>query len=51
MSNDEVHSLTFLAGSYVAKNKLQDVQTAHTLFIILEKAQVGGNRFILIEEK
>ena len=42
MNNDEVQSLTFLAGTYVAKNKLQDVQTAQSLFVILEKAQVGS---------
>ncbi len=40
MNNDEVQSMKFLAGSYVAKNKLQDVETAQNLFVILEKAQV-----------
>ncbi len=46
MTTDEVQSMKFLTGSYAAKNKLQDVETAQNLLVILEKAQVGLITFI-----
>ncbi len=47
MTHSEVETMKFLAGTYVAKNKLQDVDTAQSLFVILEKAQVKKIMFSL----